>query len=82
MINLEWLIVFLGFYGEFEWLGWGFGTGIDKYRLVFQFRDIKYGGAEFFDHLIEETWIASWLECGIAASPSLASCTGDIYPVE
>lgn len=78
MIKLRMTIVFLALWGVLNGWGQGFGNreliNVDWY---FNLGDIKYGGAEFFDH-------SEWRKLELphdwsvesVASPSLASCTG------
>ena len=78
MIKLRMTIVFLALWGVLNGWGQGFGNreliNVDWY---FNLGDIKYGGAEFFDHSewgkleLPHDWSVESV-----ASPSLASCTG------
>ena len=78
MIKLRMTIVFLALWGVLNGWGQGFGNReLINADWYFNLGDIKYGGAEFFDH-------SEWRKLELphdwsvesVASPSLASCTG------
>ena len=78
MIKLRMTIVFLALWGVLNGWGQGFGNReLINVEWYFNLGDIKYGGAEFFDH-------SEWRKLELphdwsvesVASPSLASCTG------
>ena len=78
MIKLRMTIVFLALWGVLNGWGQGFGNReLINTDWYFNLGDIKYGGAEFFDH-------SEWRKLELphdwsvesVASPSLASCTG------